>query len=245
MSDGECCLKHYVEQEEEEREAEVFVGQQTVYDVCRLVSVRLVAHGESCLFQCSVDKSVFGVHDSRFAVFLHLLFYPYRLLVSQLYNLFAVWQRLHEVLGMGVHFEELDGEIASGIFISNLFVGLQEEFHSVDSFLDVLAVVDMDMAVGIVFAFVYVDDGAEEVVYSLAGAEHRRHHRYAEETAQGLVVEFVAVFLKLVKHVQCTDDTLVHVYELGGKIQVSLDVARVDNVDYDIRGLVDNLPSDV
>ncbi len=180
MSDGECCLEHDVEQEEEEREAEVFVGQQTVDDVCRLVGVGLVAHGESGLFQCSVDKSVFGIHDSRFAIFLHLLLNSYRLLVSQFDNLFAVRQRLHEVLGMGIHFEEFYGEIACGIFISNLFVGLKQQFYSVDAFFYVLAVVDMDMAVGVVFAFVYIDDGAEELVYSLAGTEHRRHHRHAE-----------------------------------------------------------------
>ena len=81
----------------------------------------------------------------------------------------------------------------------------------------------------------------EECLHALARLEHGGHHRHTEQLAEFLIVDGIAPFLKFVIHVERTNHTRVHVDELGGEIEIALEVAGIEHVEYDIRCLVDNL----
>ena len=107
-----------------------------------------------------------------------------------------------------------------------------------------MSVVDVDMAIvsaGIFLAFVEFDDGLEELIHASTVGEDGRNHRDTEEFAQFVVVDVIATFFGFIKHVEGTDHADVHVYQLGGEIEVALQVAGVDNVDDDIRCMLDEL----
>ena len=78
-------------------------------------------------------------------------------------------------------------------------------------------------------------DCVEELVYALACATDRRHHRHTQQITQLLDVQFVALLLKFVIHIESHHHAEVHVYELGGEVQVSLQVGCVDYIDDYVR----------
>ena len=107
-----------------------------------------------------------------------------------------------------------------------------------------MPVVDVDMPkvrIGVLHAFVHFDDGAKQIVDTLAGREYRGNHRHAEQFAQFVEVHVVSTLHGLVEHVERTDHPNVHVYQLGCQIKVPLQIARVNHVDDDIGRLVDYL----
>ena len=82
--------------------------------------------------------------------------------------------------------------------------------------------------------FKYGDDGRQQFVYSAPRGEHRGHHGHAQQRAQLAVVERVAAMLALVEHIQGAHYPHVHIDELGGQIEVALQVARVNHVKYNV-----------
>ena len=113
-----------------------------------------------------------------------------------------------------------------------------------DAMLYLMSVVDVDMAivsVGIFLAFVEFDDGLEELIHASTIGEDGRNHRDTEEFAQFVVVDVIATLFGFIKHVEGADHADVHVYQLGGEIEVALQVAGVDDVDDDIRRMLDEL----
>ena len=103
--------------------------------------------------------------------------------------------------------------------------------------------VDITLLVNEVNTLIHINNNVEEQINAFAGLEHRGHHRNTEELSEGLMVEFVAPFLKLVVHVQGAYHSEVHVHELGGEIKVALEVAGIEHVEHYIRRLVYDLPS--
>ncbi len=90
--------------------------------------------------------------------------------------------------------------------------------------------VDVAILVEIVNALIHIDDDVEKQVDTLACAEHSGHHGHAEQLSEFAVVEFVAALFELVEHIECANHAQVHVDQLGGEIQVALDVARIHHV---------------
>ena len=100
-----------------------------------------------------------------------------------------------------------------------------------DTVLYLMSVVDVDMAIvsaGIFLALVEFDDGLEEIIHASAIGEDCRNHRDTEEFAQLVVVDVIATFLGFIKHVEGADHADVHVYQLGGEIEVALQIAGID-----------------
>ena len=97
------------------------------------------------------------------------------------------------------------------------------------------------VSAGIFLAFVEFDDGFEELIHASTIGEDGRNHRDTEEFAQFVVVDVIATFFGFIKHVEGTDHADVHVYQLGSEIEVALQVAGVDDVDDDIRRMLDEL----
>ena len=99
------------------------------------------------------------------------------------------------------------------------------------------------VAVGIqeVQSLIHINNNVEKQFHATARGECSRNHRHAEQFAELGIVYVVATLLRLVKHVQGAHHTQVHVYELCGEIEVALQVARVDDVDYHVGRMLDNL----
>ena len=113
-----------------------------------------------------------------------------------------------------------------------------------DTMFYLMSVIDVDMAivsVGIFLAFVEFDDGLEELIHASTIGKDGRNHRDTEELAQLVVVDVIATFFGFIKHVEGTDHADVHVYQLGGEIEVAFQVAGVDDVDDDIWRMLDEL----
>ncbi len=92
---------------------------------------------------------------------------------------------------------------------------------------------------------VHRDYGVEEFGDSLAVAADCRADRHAEQVSQLLDVDAVATGLKLVVHVQGHHHRQVHVDELGGKVEVALDVGGVHHVQDNVRRFLEKVLADV
>ena len=55
----------------------------------------------------------------------------------------------------------------------------------------------------------------------------------------------VAPELELVPHVEGAYDAQVHIHELGGEVEVALEVGCIDDVDDDVRRLLGKVPAHV
>ena len=97
----------------------------------------------------------------------------------------------------------------------------------------------------VLVALIHTDDGLEEFLHTTAVGEDGGYHGHTEEASQTVGVDMVASLLGLVKHVEGAHHAHVHVYELGGEIEVALQVAAVYHVDDDIGRLVDYLSAHV
>ena len=143
-----------------------------------------------------------------------------------------VGQVLAHVLGdVGVVLKQLDGQVARRVALADVLVGLQEFLYLADTVLNLVAVVDMDVARGALRVLIYLDDGLEQLLDAHARLERRGHHRHAEERGERLQVDRVAAPLKLVVHIEGADHADVHVDELRRQIEVALQVRGVDDVD--------------
>ena len=78
----------------------------------------------------------------------------------------------------------------------------------------------------------------EEKLNATSALEGCRNHGYTKELSELAIVDVVATLLCLVKHVECTDHAWVHVDELRGEVEVTLQIACVDDVYNDVRGLL-------
>ena len=92
---------------------------------------------------------------------------------------------------------------------------------------------------------VHRDYGVEEFGYALAVAADSRADRHAEQVSKLPGVYAVATGLKLVVHIQGHHHRQVHVDELGGKVEVALDVGGVHHVQHHVRGLLQKILADV
>ena len=82
---------------------------------------------------------------------------------------------------------------------------------------------------------VYLYDGIEQFMNPLPAAAYRRHHRHPEQMAESPGIQPVPPGLELVIHVQGHHHSQIHVYQLRGQIQVSLQVGRIHNIHNHIR----------
>ena len=104
----------------------------------------------------------------------------------------------------------------------------------------------MDVTCKMRVAFlIYLHDGIEKFLYSLAGAAYGRDDRHSEKISQLFQIQGIPFCLKFVIHVQGHHHPYVHVYKLGCKIQVPLKIGCVDYIHNHIRHVLDEVLSDV
>ena len=96
-----------------------------------------------------------------------------------------------------------------------------------------------------VAAFVQGDEDVEKFLHAAARAAHGGQHRHAEELAQLHIVQGIAAGLQFVVHIEGHHHADVHVYQLGGQVEVALQVGGIDYVNDDIRCLVDDVTAHV
>ena len=90
-------------------------------------------------------------------------------------------------------------------------------------------------------SLIHINNNVEEQLDTSARCERCRDHRHAKEFAELCIVDIVAAFFGFVEHVQGAHHAQVHIYELRGEVEVALDVACVNNIDYNIWRVLDYL----
>ena len=119
---------------------------------------------------------------------------------------------------MAVVFKQLDGKISCGVFVSYLLVFLYELLHTVNSLFYVFAMIYVYVSEGGILSLIHIYYGLEQFVYTPSSPEYSRYHRYSKEVAQNLTVEFVAPFLKFIKHVERADRAVGREGVCAGKV---------------------------
>ena len=205
------------------------------------------------LGKCASDVTVFGIGDGvldvhalavdRHTVFLVALVFHQgvaALLVEMLGNLVTHLEHAavgvvggDELLHLLVVLEQLDAEETGGEFVAET-VGVEFLTHLVDAGFQFLAVVDVNVADGVVLALVDLDNLAEQVVDTLARTPFGGDDGHTEQRRELVAVELVAMFLELVEDVQRHHHRDVHVDKLGGEVEIAFQVGGVDHVEDDV-----------
>ena len=191
-----------------------------------------------------MDKTVFGIHDGGFAILQGLFLHTLGCLVTGCEDFLGRFQMTYVFLGVLIILQQLDREVSGRVALADGIICLQIFLDMLDTMFYLMSVVDVDMAIvsaGIFLAFVEFDDGLEELVHASAIGEDGRNHRDTEEFAQFVVVDVIATLLGFIKHIEGADHADVHIYQLCGEIEIALQVAGVDDVDDDIRRMLDEL----
>ncbi len=148
------------------------------------------------------------------------------------------------MLGILVVLQEFDAEVSGGVALADAVICLQILLDMFDAVFYLMSMVDVDMAIvriGVLLALIELDDGIEELVHASTVGKDGRNHGESEELAELVVVDVVATFLSLVKHVEGAHHADVHVYQLGGEVEIALQIAGVDDVDDDIWSVLHEL----
>ena len=95
--------------------------------------------------ECTVDEAIFGVTKCIFGCVAQFLFDASCFVKTCGDESIVVGERLHDVLHIGVAFQELDGEETGGKLVAQGFVLLEEMFDAVDALLQTARVVDVDV----------------------------------------------------------------------------------------------------
>ena len=191
-----------------------------------------------------MNETVFGIHDGGFAILLGLFLHTLGCLVTGCENFLGRFQMTYVFLGVLIILQQLDREVSGRVALADGIICLQILLDMLDTMFYLMSVVDVDMAIvsaGIFLAFVEFDDGLEELVHASAIGEDGRNHRDTEEFAQFVVVDVIATLLGFIKHIEGADHADVHIYQLCGEIEIALQVAGVNDVDDDIRRMLDEL----
>ena len=141
----EGALEHDVKEKEEDGEAPYLVGHDAVYHTGECFAVLVLLH--ESFFQCARDKAVFGIGDGLFAVFVHRPADAFGFPVAYLDDFCAVGKGRDDVLlDILVVFQQLDGQEAGGVFVTDVLVLADFFLYGIDTALQFRSVVDVDVA---------------------------------------------------------------------------------------------------
>jgi len=139
---------------------------------------------------------------------------------------------LHQLLGVGHAFQQLQREAAGRLGLGQLLVPQDLLADLLELPLHVRAVVHGgQLAEG---RAGHLQDGVLEALDALLAVAHGGHHRASQEPLQGGQVDPQALLLGVVHHVQDEDHGPVQLQELGGEVEVALQVGGVQHVDDDV-----------
>ena len=197
-----------------------------------------LARGEG-LPQGALDEAVFLVGEGRLDILAQRLGDVPRLAVADRRPFGVAGACLQVLFDLGVALEHLHGVVARREGLGQLVaVGAHVAVQAPEALLDDRTLVDVDVAHALVASFVDGDHRVEQLLDALVVAGLDRDHRHTQHGPQLLVVELGAAGLQLVVHVERHDHARVDVDQLGGQVEVALDVRRHDRVDDHVGGLL-------
>ena len=105
-----------------------------------------------------------------------------------------------------------------------MFISLQVLLDMTDTLLYLMSIVDMQMARGTLFALIDLNHGTEKFLESPTRLKRRRNHGHAKERRERGDIQFITTALELIVHIQGAHHAHVHINQLGGEIQVALQI---------------------
>lgn len=80
-----------------------------------------------------------------------------------------------------------------------------------------------------------LDGGLHDLLHAAALERRGRHHRAAQALGKGIDVDLIAVFLHEIHHVEGHDGGDAQIDDLGGEVEVALEIRRVHQIDDRVR----------
>ena len=239
-------VKHKVEHEEEYREGCPFVRHYRIDLVGQRAASLLSLIRHVCLGQSSLHEGIFCIHNGGLDARTEKAVDPPVLFETSSDDLVTVRKSFNDRLDFLVIFKVLDCKITRGVLVSDVRILLYQQLDPVDAVLQFGSMIDVDMSrymrIGLL---IDLDHGVEKPVYALPGTTYGRHHRHSEKIAQLPDIQPVTLFLKLIIHIQGHDGAEVHVDELGGEVEISLEIGCVYNIHHDIRHLLHKIAAHI
>ena len=79
-------------------------------------------------------------------------------------------------------------------------------------------------------AFIDFYHCVEQFVYPLSACCHRGDYRYSYQLAESIYIELIAPMLELVVEVKGYNTPQIHIYQLCGKVHITLKIARIEHI---------------
>ena len=169
------------------------------------------------LEESAAHEAVLRAGDDGGGILMILFLNLFPLLIGHLDDAAVIVELAHHLGDHLVARQQLDGEVAGGIGTRKVQMLQHILLDDVDGLLQVGAVVDMDVLGVLLQVLVEVHDLGHHFLDAGAPRGDRRDDGEAEEFAEGVDVELVAVFLQFVVHVERHHHGHIHVNELGGE----------------------------
>ena len=214
----------------------------------KLIGVLSISRGIAGFGKGAMYKAILGIHDCRFRIFLRFLLHTLGRLVAMFQNLISVGERPNQLLHLLVVLKQFDGQVARRVALAQSVLLLQVILYLGNAVLYLMTMLDVDVAevgVGTLRSLIHLNHLMEEFLHTATRGEHRGLHGHTKEARQGIEVDVVASLLRLVKHIEGHHHTNVHIDELGGQVEIALEVRSVDHINHHIGGLLNQLLANI
>ena len=112
--------------------------------------------------------------------------------------------------------------------------------YAVNAALQLRAMIYMDVTGKIrISLFINLDYLIKQFFDTVAGTAYRWHHRHSQKPSELADIQSVSFCLKFIKHIQGHYYPEVHIYQLGGQVEVTLEVGRIHDIDDHIGNIID------
>ena len=179
------------------------------------------------------DVGIALVGDDGFGIIVHFRFAVDDVMLQMLQHVTA---QLHFPLYLFVTLEELDGVIAQIVAVDFAFDGLfnvgQCVFHTAAEHVGAFRV-------GVIAGFFHSLGGRFHAAFALQGGNLQ--NSATQRLAQFFDINVVAVLAHQIDHIDRHNDRMTQLDQLGGQIQVALDVGAVDDVQNRVGMVIDQI----
>ena len=104
---------------------------------------------------------------------------------------------------------------------------------------------DMPFFINKVGTFVEIDNDMEKTVYSDIFLANSRYHRNTEQIAQQAVIKGITAGFQFIVHIEGYYHAYIHIDKLGSKIEITLQVGRIDHINDHIRRFINDVAADI